>query len=249
MQDSPNLTTFVGKNISELRASRLFVEVYVFDHRDADHRVHFFRKRDVHFSATGVVVPRHTDIIESVLPGLATVDKKTNKTPVFRAEHCIMPVYRMLGEIAFRRWMADDDMREAIVRNYDGFVKNRDPLFYSLLVYHQVARLDRQPKTGGKGLWPFKVLTWDSDVRFQYRGKERYARRRLTYRFADNPRQASRVEVEYRMACSRRNNSLLDITLSRRYPIASWANTKTFMSQPENIPFLDALYNEVDGNK
>ena len=51
------------------------------------------------------------------------------------------------------------------------------------------------------------------------------------------------------MACSRRNNSLLDITLSRRYPVTSWANTKTFMSQPENIPFLDALYNEVDGNK
>lgn len=246
MFEPTNLTEYVGKTITDLRANRHFDEVRVFDHPKANCRIHFFRTINLRHAAKGVVVMRDTDIIDRVLPGMATADKK-NKAPEFKAEHCIMPIYYMLGEIAFRRWLADDDMREAMVKNYDGIIYNRDPLFYSLLIYHGVARAERQPKS--RGLWPYAVLTWDTDVRFQYRGKERFARRRLSYKFAENPRQASRVEAEYRIHGSRRDNNAPNLTLSRKYPIDNWANTKTFMSQPENIPYLDALFNEMDRKK
>lgn len=244
MFEATNLTEFVGKSITDLRGNKLFDEVYVFDHGACDYRIHFFKNTSVNRSAKGVVVVRSTDIIDRVLPGLATLAIGDS---VFRAEHCIMPIYHMLGEIAFRRWLVDEDMREALRKNYDGFVRNRDPLFYSLLIYHAAARTAKQPKS--KGLWPYPVLTWDTDVRFQYRGKERFARRRLSYKFADNPRQASRVEAEYRIHASRRDNNAPNLTLSRRYPVHCWANTKAFMSQPENLPYLDALFNEVDKKK
>lgn len=244
MFESINLTEYVGKSITDLRASKRNVEVYVFDHGSCDYRIHFFKSLDHMHSARGVVVVRSTDIIDRLLPGLATTSKGEMQ---FRAENCLMPIYHMLGEIAFRRWLTDDDMREAMVKNYAGKVANLDPLFYSLLIYHGAARAARQPKS--KGLWPFKVFTWDTDVRFQYRGKERYAHRRLSYKFADNPRQASKVTAEYRIRASRRDNTAPDLTLARHYPVHSWANTKTFMNQPENIPYLDALFNEVDKKK
>lgn len=245
MIESPNMTQFVGKSITDLRGNRRFEEVYVFDHGSCDHRIHFFKSTDFIHSAKGVVVVRSTDVIERILPDIATTDK--GKT-MFRAGNCIMPIYRMLGELAFQRgWLADDDMREAMVKSYDGLVYNRDPLFYSLLVYHRAARLERQPDS--KGLWPFKVITWDTDVRFRYGDRERYAHRRLSYKFADNPRLASRIKAEYRIRASRRDNNLPDLTLARNYPVNDWANTKTFMSQPENIPYLDALYAEVDRKK
>lgn len=246
MFEPTNLTEYVGKPLTALRESGRHDEVYVFDHQACNHTLHFFKNKTTRCTAVGVVVSRSTNNIERLLPSLAIMDKAGTRKH-FLARDCVKPIYTMLGEIAFRKWLADADMREAMAKGQHSVIKLRDTLFYSLLVYHGVARASLP--NNRKGLWPFKIFTWDTSVRFQYRGKERYAHRRLTYIFADFPALAGRVRAEYRIPGGRKGHNLPDLTLSRNYPVGEWANTKAFMSQIENIAYLDAFFDEIDAKK
>ncbi|QVW28617.1 hypothetical protein pEaSNUABM8_00120 [Erwinia phage pEa_SNUABM_8] len=242
-----NLEKSINEPIGGLQTNPYLEEVGVFDNPDAVYSIHFFRDVETKYSAKGVVVLKETKNICRVLPSMADMVKVKGKM-VWKPESFYYPMYILLGEIAFKRWLGKPDVREALAINDEQFIKDVDALWHSLLVHYKAACAVVRPNR--RGLWDYEILTWGTNIRFQYDGKERRGHRKLTYRFSKDPRKPNRVEVEYRFDVNKRDTDLPTLTLRRKYPLESWPNTKAFVTNPKNMRYLDILYEEAaEANK
>lgn len=239
-----NLEKSVGHSIEALRLNPYMEEVWVLDHPEATHRAHFFKDNGKKYSAKGVLVMKENNLICRTLPSMADM-AKLKRGFGWKLESFYLPLYTLLGEIGFKRWLSKPDVREALVKDDRAYIKEIDPLWHSLLLLYNLACSEIRP--GKTKLWDYAVITWSTRIRYQYRGKERHGMRKLRYDFSpEHIRESNRCIVEYRFDVNRKRTTLPILTLSRKYPLETWPNTKTFVALPENAPYLELLFDEIE---
>ncbi|ANZ49194.1 hypothetical protein PARSHIK_113 [Erwinia phage vB_EamM_Parshik] len=244
--DIMKLEHAVGHPLKTLRSNPYMEEVWTLNHPDAAHSFHFFKANDKKYSAKGVVVEKGIDIIVEVLPSMADMKKLIGARGFgWKLESFYHPLYLRIGEIAFRRCLGNADFRVALAKNDGEFVRNYDPLIHSLFLAYGLATAEIRP--GKEGIWPYEILTWNSTFRAKYHtGKELSGRRKLTYRQSKHPELPCTAEMDMRFDVKRRCNTAPNLTITRRYLLESWPNSKTFVASPENKPYLDILLAEAD---
>lgn len=237
-----NLDKSVGHPIAGLQTNPYMSEVWVLDHPDATHRAHFFKGNEVKFNAKGVLVLKENNTVCRTIPSAADM-VKLKRGFGWKLESFAHPLYALVGELAFKRWLKSPDVREALIKNDAQFIKECDPLFHSVLMLYGKSCSEVRPKK--VGIWPYDMISWNSKIRLQVDGVECRGNRKMAYNFGKNPRVDNGTNIEFRLDAGNWRNKLPSITIARRYPVESWPNTKQFSLAEENRPYFAALFHEM----